>query len=78
MMGLRWIQSPCKGCNDRHLKCHADCERFLAYREKYQAERDRLFQEDNMDKIIKNLNYRSANKHEKVALPLKHGRKPKR
>lgn len=28
MRSAKWIQSPCKDCPDRHLKCHATCERF--------------------------------------------------
>lgn len=78
MIRLRWIQSPCKGCDDRHLKCHATCERFLEYRQKYQAERDRIYKEDSLDKTIRGLNYNSAKKNEKISPPLKHGRKRER
>ena len=37
-------RSPCYGCPDRALGCHASCERYAAYREQqervYQARRD--------------------------------------
>ena len=78
MTRLRWIQSPCKDCPDRHIKCHASCERFLEYRKKYQAERERIFKEDSLDKTIRKLNYKSAKKNEKVSPPLRHGRKRER
>ena len=26
-------QSPCKGCQERHLACHDSCEKFGKYRE---------------------------------------------
>lgn len=74
MRSAKWIQSPCKDCPDRHLKCHATCERFLEYRKKYQEERKRIFEEDSIEKAIRGLNYTSASKHEKTAPPLKHGR----
>jgi hypothetical protein len=25
--------SPCKDCDDRHSHCHAECERYKAYRQ---------------------------------------------
>ena len=25
-------QSPCHGCMSRHEKCHADCEKYLAFK----------------------------------------------
>lgn len=77
MLRLRWIQSPCKDCKDRHLKCHATCEKFLEYREKYQAERERLFKENALDKAIKQMNYDGAKSKEKLPEPLRHGRKRK-
>lgn len=78
MSKLRWIQSPCKGCPDRHLLCHSTCEKFLEYRKKYLKEKERIFKEDALDKSIRDLNYTSAKKKEKIAPPLQHGRRRKK
>ena len=34
------IKTPCYNCPDRHLKCHAHCERYLEYAKECQAVRD--------------------------------------
>ena len=78
MRSAKWIQSPCKGCTARYAKCHVTCEVYLEYKKRYQEERNRLFKEDSIDKAIRGLNYTSASKHEKTALPLRHGRLKKR
>ena len=31
------MKPPCKGCPERHELCHAECEKYIAYR----ADRDR-------------------------------------
>lgn len=32
-MQQAWFNvSPCKGCSDRHRKCHATCEKYFEYR----------------------------------------------
>jgi len=27
------VKSPCKDCPGRHVGCHSDCERYIAYKE---------------------------------------------
>lgn len=34
------IKPPCKGCEERHLKCHSSCERYLAYRKELERVRE--------------------------------------
>ncbi len=75
---LNWISSPCKDCPDRHLLCHSTCEKFLKYRKKYLEEKERIFKEDALDKSIRDLNYTSSKKKEKIAPPLQHGRRRKK
>lgn len=74
-MNIKWVQSPCKDCPDRHMKCHGTCEKYLDYKERHWAEKKRMYEEDAIDKAIRGLNYDSAKKKEKVSLPLQHGRK---
>lgn len=37
------IKSPCIDCTERHVKCHADCDKYLSYRKEVEliAERKR-------------------------------------
>lgn len=75
---ISYIQSPCKDCSGRHLKCHATCEKYADYKARHRAESDRLYEENKIDKIIKELNYKGSKKTEKTSLPLRHGRKRER
>ena len=27
------VSSPCKGCSDKCMGCHSDCEKYLSFRE---------------------------------------------
>ena len=62
----------------RHPGCHDHCPEFLEYKEKYYAEKDRMYEENMLKKAIDRLNFESAHKHEKNKGALKHGYKPKR
>ena len=42
------IQSPCKNCSDRHIKCHSSCEKWLAYRKEFEAEKARIVKEKSI------------------------------
>ena len=77
-MNLRWVSAPCKDCPERHEKCHATCEKYQEYKKRHYEEKGRLWKENSLDKAIRELNYKSANKVEKVSPPLKHGRKRER
>lgn len=33
------MKTPCHGCTSRHEKCHADCEKYLAYRARLAEQR---------------------------------------
>ena len=77
-MNIRWVQSPCKDCPERQIKCHASCERFKEYQEKHNAERKRMYEEDCLRNQVNNLNYGSFRKKENNKGAMKHGYKPKR
>ena len=36
------MTAPCKGCADRHHKCHGHCEKYLAYRAELDAIREKI------------------------------------
>lgn len=77
-MNIRWVQSPCKGCPDRHIACHDSCEKYAEYKKRHYAEKDRMQREDMLKNAIENLNYSSSQNYEKNKGALKHGYKPKR
>lgn len=33
------IASPCKDCEERHIGCHSECERYADYRKRIDAQR---------------------------------------
>lgn len=37
--------NPCKDCPDRHIGCHSDCERYLAWRKVYDEWNSKVFNE---------------------------------
>jgi len=44
---MRLINSPCKNCTERHMGCHAECEKYRKAREETDAarEKERLHRE---------------------------------
>lgn len=37
-------QSPCLGCENRHVGCHSECEVYKDYRREADIERDRRYE----------------------------------
>lgn len=35
--------SPCYGCEDRHVGCHADCAKYVEYRDNCDAYRELVY-----------------------------------
>ena len=48
-MRLALVDSPCKDCPDRHMRCHCECEKYKVYK----AESDRKRAEVNLEKAKK-------------------------
>lgn len=42
------MNAPCKGCEERHSLCHANCSRYAQFR----AERDRINQARDRDNRV--------------------------
>lgn len=74
-MNIRWVKTPCKDCKDRHEKCHASCEAYNEYLKEFKAEKTRIYMENRMDAVIKQINCDSAQKKTKIPEPLRHWRK---
>lgn len=73
-MNINWIPSPCKDCEDRDIKCHSTCEKFLEYRKKHEAEKTRQFKERAIDSVIRSMNINASKSNRKMPLPLRHGK----
>lgn len=41
---VRRIPSPCLSCCDRHIGCHSECGKYLAYREELQTEKKAILE----------------------------------
>ena len=72
------LQCPCKDCPDRHIKCHASCERYGQYCKLNNEKRDK----DYKDRLIGMQLYemhleRNKNLVSNQPLSIKHGRKKK-
>lgn len=39
------MRCPCKECPERHPACHDHCERYIEWRDKWRAAKERLRQE---------------------------------
>ena len=76
-MNIRWVQSPCKDCPDRHITCHSSCDKYKEYKKRHYEEKDRMYLEDKTARQIHEINKHGAETHERP-VPLKHGYKTKR
>lgn len=43
---------PCKTCDHRHDLCHADCEQYLDFKRRYEAEKQALREQNNIDRTL--------------------------
>lgn len=39
------VQSPCKNCRSRHVACHAECNRYAAFRTELEAYNQKVREE---------------------------------
>lgn len=37
--------APCKDCTERHIRCHSECEKYIAFHEARQKELERVNKE---------------------------------
>ena len=67
-MGKTKRYEPCKGCAERYIGCHSDCEKYAVYRKLFdeRAEEKRRARESNdfrHDGMTKSLRLAKNNKH---------------
>lgn len=44
--------APCKDCEERHFKCHSECERFHEWDKAKWAEKTRHYKEMKADRMV--------------------------
>lgn len=66
--------SPCYGCKEREVGCHANCERFAAWKKAHMDEQCRIRTQIENDNIYYNYCAASIRKYKKQR---EHGRKRK-
>lgn len=42
-------KAPCKGCTERHRKCHSSCEKYIEYRKAVDEQSAALAREKKLD-----------------------------
>lgn len=45
----------CKDCEERHIGCHADCERYIKETEEIREEKNKLWKNYDIDRAITGL-----------------------
>ena len=43
---------PCKTCDHRHDLCHADCDKYIEFKQRYEAEKQTLREQKNIDRTL--------------------------
>ena len=78
-MSIRGVYAPCKDCPDRHIKCHASCERYVEYKKKNNEQREKDYKERLVTMQLYEMEQERKRKSSTAQRPssLKHGRKKK-
>lgn len=70
---IRYPPNPCRDCQDRHVGCHANCERHLDWQRRKDAEKEKLKQANLSEDIVYAYN-RSAKERAEQVRRNNHGR----
>lgn len=62
---MRITSSPCKGCEDRYIACHAECEKYLTYLAEYYAQKEKYLQKKRGDTEAFLVGLERHDRHEK-------------
>jgi len=54
-MKLNSVQSPCKGCQVRHFKCHSSCAKYQEYSNERQSIVDRRHKKCDINDALRDL-----------------------
>jgi len=78
-MSIRGVYAPCKDCPDRHIKCHASCERYADYKKRANEEREKDYKQRLVTMQLYEMEQERKRKSSTAQRPssLKHGRKKK-
>ena len=65
------MASGCKGCEERHLGCHAECENYKAWKEERDQQKDELYKQKSSEKVISNYTIENVYRAKKRTNPMK-------
>lgn len=43
---------PCKDCTDRYIACHDFCEKYIEWRQEFDATKERIFKQRMNEKML--------------------------
>ena len=52
--------SPCMGCEDRHVSCHSECEKYRQFRADIDEHHRRWAEQGEINRAIKGLQHKMA------------------
>lgn len=63
------ISDPCYKCLDRHISCHADCEKYIKWSRKLEERRQKIIEVRNAESlvtahVINSINKNKRHRHE--------------
>jgi len=58
----REMEIPCYNCNERHIGCHGECDRYASYSAMRKQENERIFKEKEVKAASVNLVRKQARK----------------
>ncbi len=61
----------CKGCEERHVGCHIDCEVYKAYREELDKEKESRIQAQKANDVLDDYTIRRIEKTRKALRRMK-------
>ena len=62
------MMAPCKDCEDRHIACHANCEKYMVWKQDMDAVKDRAIKCRINEKMLND-------RRNKAIIKMKHGKR---
>lgn len=47
----------CKGCTERHVGCHSECENYITFKEKLEQQNKQIKKEQMKHNLVSNINW---------------------
>lgn len=57
---------PCKECDERHVNCHADCDKYKCWKNEFEEHKRKISETQKADRIIVAEKRMAINKAKKI------------